>query len=93
MKITLLIAILCLIVFVLGMAFEYGLQVKRDYAEIRDLPIHPASAIWILEGNRDTHQYFVDYPEEIWWDSNPGAEAEHVRRYNLVIDLIKVAIP
>ncbi len=90
MKITLLIAILCLIG---GALFGYGLQIERDFTELRALPIHPASAIWILEGNRDTHQYFVDYPEEIWWDSNPGAEAEHVRRYNLVIELIKVTIP
>ena len=46
-------------------------------------------AICNLEVARNSHQYYVDNPDKIWWAEDAEQDAEWVRRYNYIISLLE----
>ena len=75
-----------MVLFYAGIMVGYGLRIEAN----KNLPIRPDVAIQYLEAARESHQYFVDHPEEVASHMIVNnQDAEWVEIYTGIIKLIE----
>ena len=87
MKALTIILVILLVILILISGFCFGVAWRDSKVAID--PVKLEVAIATLEGARDSHQYFVDKPELIWWAEDSSQDAEWVERYNSIIRLLE----